>query len=137
VTVPGDVDLLDASALEDARIRAGWPAMGNELTEGITPAMTGIVAETVSFEKGCYTGQELVARVHHRGAEPVKSLVKVVAPNGTNLARGDELTVEGEAVGTVTSVTHGGLDGLGYVKRGTVVPGPADIGAAVVELSHP
>lgn len=135
VSLPADVDVLDADGLEDARIAAGWPAMGSEIGDGVTPAMTGLVGETVSFEKGCYTGQELVARVHHRGAEPVRSLVKVTTPGEGELVVDDELLVSGEPVGSITSVGRTGSFGLAYVKRGTMVPGTVDGPNGPVELS--
>ena len=51
------------------RIEAGVPMMGAELTEQTIPAEAGVVDRTVSFTKGCYTGQELVARIDSRGSE--------------------------------------------------------------------
>ncbi len=137
VSVPDNVELLDAAGFEDARIAAGWPAMGREITDGVTPAMTGLVGETISFDKGCYTGQELVARVYHRGAEPVRSLVLVSASGEHGISRGDELTISGEVVGSVTSVERTGAIGLGYVKRGTMVPGTAEVPEGSVEIHRP
>ncbi len=67
-TVPAGVALIGAEAYEVARIEAGVPKMGAELTEKTIPAETGLVERTVSFTKGCYTGQELVARIDSRGA---------------------------------------------------------------------
>ena len=49
------------------RILAGVPAMGSELDDSTIPAEAGVVDRSVSFTKGCYTGQELVARVDSRG----------------------------------------------------------------------
>jgi hypothetical protein len=135
VSLPEGVEVLDADGFEDARIAAGWPAMGSEIAEDVTPAMTGLVGETVSFEKGCYTGQELVARVYHRGAEPVRSLVMVAASGESELAVGDELVASGKTVGSITSVGRTGSFGLGYVKRGTVVPGTVDAPNGPVELT--
>jgi folate-binding protein YgfZ len=135
VVAPDDAEVLDAAGLEAARIAAGWPAMGKEITEGVTPAMTGLVVETVSFDKGCYTGQELVARVHHRGAAPVRSLVKVTAPEEAQITVGDELVVDGKPVGSITSVARDGVVALGYVKRGTTVPGIAEASGGSVKLA--
>lgn len=137
VALPDGVEVLDAAGLEDARIAAGWPAMGSEFADGVTPAMTGLVGETISFDKGCYTGQELVARVYHRGAEPVRSLVLVSASGEHEISRGDELTMSGEVVGSVTSVERTGAIGLGYVKRGTMVPGTAEVPEGPVEIHRP
>jgi folate-binding protein YgfZ len=49
------------------RIEAGEPQMGVDVDEGTIPQETGLVAETVDFAKGCYLGQELVARIESRG----------------------------------------------------------------------
>jgi folate-binding protein YgfZ len=116
----------DATAWESARIVAGVPVMGAELTEKTIPAETGLVAMTASFTKGCYTGQELVARIDSRGGNVPRHLRRLRA--ATPLAPGDELTnAEGKIVGTVTSAgTDPGLGpvGLGYVGR-AVAPGDA------------
>jgi folate-binding protein YgfZ len=108
--------------------------MGKEIFDGVTPAMTGLVDRTVSFEKGCYTGQELVARVHHRGAEPVRSLVRVNGTGDQEILVADEVTVSGELVGTITSSVGSHPTALGYVKRGTAVPGVANVPSGPVEL---
>ena len=50
-----------------ARIEAGLPAYGFEFDEGSMPAEAGLVPLAVSFTKGCYPGQEPVARLHYRG----------------------------------------------------------------------
>ena len=75
-SIPEDIDELTASELDALRIRVGWPSNA-DLDEKTTPVMTGIVAHTVSFTKGCYTGQEFVARVHYREATPPRMLVQV------------------------------------------------------------
>ena len=58
-----------AEAVEACRIVSGIPAMGTELTGKTIAAEAGLVERTVSFTKGCYTGQELVARLDARGSE--------------------------------------------------------------------
>ena len=64
-------------AWEAARIEAGVPAMASELVPGTLAAETGLLADTVSFTKGCYTGQELVERMASRGAAPPRRLAVV------------------------------------------------------------
>ncbi len=137
VSIPDGVVILDSAGLEDARVAAGWPAMGKEIADGVNPAMTGLVDQTVSFDKGCYTGQENVARVYHRGAAPVRSLVRVAVSGTNKIDEGDQLLVSGEAVGSVTSVGLAGDIALGFVKRGTAVPGSADVSSGRVELRYP
>jgi folate-binding protein YgfZ len=101
---------------EAARIAAAWPRMGAEIVPGETiPATTGIVEQSVSFTKGCYPGQELVERMHSRGAEAPRSL-RIVEVDG-DAEIGDPV-LDGDAeVGTITSVAGGRA--LAYVKRGS------------------
>lgn len=131
VSAPADVPPTD---LEELRIQTGWPAMGNEITEGITPAMTGLINVTVAFDKGCYTGQEPVARTHNRGAAPTKRLVRVTAKPGTVSVRA-EFTVDEEPAGVVTSMLASG-EGLGYLARKHATPVAATAGDHRVNLSE-
>ena len=101
---------------EVARIAAAWPRMGAEIVPGETiPATTGIVEQSVSFTKGCYPGQELVERMHSRGAEAPRSLRIVEVDGATEI--GDPVLDGGAEVGTITSVA--GRRALAYVKRGS------------------
>ena len=63
---------------EAARIEAGIPVNGAELVEGTIAAEVGLVDRTVSFTKGCFTGQELVARLDARGSKVARHLCGVV-----------------------------------------------------------
>jgi folate-binding protein YgfZ len=103
---------------EMARVGACWPRMGHEIVPGETiPATTGIVEQAVSFTKGCYPGQELVERMHSRGADAPRSL-RLLEVDGS-AAVGDPILDGEAAVGTITSVA--GSRALGYVKRGSDV----------------
>ena len=89
---------------EAARIRAGWPAMGRELTERTIPAeVGGLVESSVSFTKGCYTGQELVARIDSRGGNVPRPLRLLEIRGGDEVSPGAQIVVDGKAVGEVTS----------------------------------
>jgi len=105
-----------------ARIEAGVPAMGSELDESTIPAEAGrwLIDRSVSFTKGCYTGQELVARVDSRGNNTPRKLRLGRAPAG--LVAGMALSLDGEAVGTVTSATADGAAALVYLRRAVEVP---------------
>ena len=63
-------------AWEAARIEAGVPVNGREIVEGTIAAEVGLVERTVSFTKGCFTGQELVARLDARGSKVARSPVR-------------------------------------------------------------
>jgi tRNA-modifying protein YgfZ len=96
----GTRDVADESARE--RIERRWPAMGIELDESTIPNAAGINDRTVSFTKGCYTGQELVARVDSRGNNTPTSLRLLRATTGS-LAEGATATNDGKVVARVTS----------------------------------
>jgi folate-binding protein YgfZ len=123
--VPHGWPVMAAEEYEAVRISAGVPRMGAELTERTIPGETGCNSMTVSFTKGCYTGQELVARIDSRGGNVARHLRGLLLPErvepGTELVDG-----EGKAAGRVTSVApspSGGWVGLGYARRGVEVPG--------------
>ena len=120
------------AAMEVARIRAGWPAMGRELTERTIPAeIAGLVESSVSFTKGCYTGQELVARIDSRGGN-VPRPVRLLEIRGDGVSPGAEITVDGKAVGEVTSAATDPASGvtvaLGPVHRRVEPPANAEVG---------
>jgi folate-binding protein YgfZ len=121
---------LEPGTTDDAaRIRDGRPG-APEFDERAVPAETGWVSQAVSFTKGCYTGQELVARMDSRVAEPPRRLVRLSAD--AELTAGTPIEVDGAAVGSVTSAA--GPVGLGYVKRGARTSGDAVAGATPVQM---
>jgi folate-binding protein YgfZ len=103
-------DAADPSELEALRVQAGTPAWGKELDETVLPAEAGLDETHISFTKGCYPGQEPVARLHYRG-HPNREL-RVL---DIDADPGDELVYEGKAVGRITSAVPGRA--LGYVRR--------------------
>jgi folate-binding protein YgfZ len=110
------------SAGEADRIRAGVPAMGAELDERTIPAEVGqwFIDASVSFTKGCYTGQELVARVDSRGSNVPRHLRVLEVEGGAAVPAGAEVHHDGAVVGTVTSSADGVA--LAYVKRSVEPP---------------
>ena len=82
VVAPAGVPVVSVDDYERARIEAGVPVMGHELDESTIPAEAGIVDRSVSFTKGCYTGQELVARIDSRGGNVPRRLRGVVVGDG-------------------------------------------------------
>jgi folate-binding protein YgfZ len=118
---------VSAGAYEVVRIEAGIPAMGAELTDRTIPAETGIVELTVSFTKGCFTGQELVARIDSRGGHVPRRLRAVVLPETTPPA-GASVLAGDKPVGTLTSVAPapaGGSVALAYISRDVEPPASA------------
>lgn len=120
---PSGVPMVGCEAFELARIVAGVPRMGHELTDKTIPAETRLVDRTVSFTKGCYTGQELVARIDSRGGNVPRHLWGIeldqAAPVGASVA------LDVKSVGTLTSVAErpgGGAVALGYLGRDVTEP---------------
>jgi folate-binding protein YgfZ len=119
------VEVLDAGLepsvaedeLERLRITAGTPRLGREIDDRVLPAEAGLDARAIDFAKGCYPGQEPVARQHYRGR--VNRSLRVLALDGEELPEYDaELTHEGKAVGRVTSAARDGdhVVALAYVR---------------------
>ena len=122
-------------AIELARIRLGFPAWGRELTETVLPPEVGIEALTISYSKGCYVGQETIARMRTHG-HPNRRLVGVRQRDGTDTLPDlpGPLTVAGEEKprGTLTSFAlHPDLGGVGLalVRRELAGPGTVLLGA--------
>lgn len=101
--LPG-VDEVDVAALDALRVEAGVPAMGAELTDATIPVEAGqwLIDASVSFTKGCYTGQELVARIDSRGGN-VPRPIRGLLVEGEPVDVGSEVVADGSVVGTVTS----------------------------------
>jgi folate-binding protein YgfZ len=101
---PGVLRCGDA-AWEAVRIEAGVPVNGREITDSTIAAEVGLVERTVSFTKGCFTGQELVARLDARGSKVARKMSGLVlgagAPGGVEGSAGHELPPTGAAVLTV------------------------------------
>ena len=103
--------------LELLRIRAGTPHFGREIDDRILPAEAGLDSRAVDFEKGCYPGQEPIARQHYRGR--VNRTLRVLEIDGEAVPSYDaELEYEGKVVGRITSAARDGdrVVGLGYVR---------------------
>ena len=115
---PDDAVALDADELERLRIRAKTPRWGRELDERVLPAEAGLTDTHVSFTKGCYPGQEPIARLHYRGH--ANRALRVLELEGAALPPYDAaVDLDGKPVGRVTSVVREGdhVLALGYVRR--------------------
>jgi folate-binding protein YgfZ len=91
--------------LERLRILARTPRWGREIDDGILPAEAGLHVRSVSFTKGCYPGQEPLARLHNRGH--VNRTLRVLEVEGEPARQADEVSFEDRVVGRVTSAVHG------------------------------
>ncbi len=107
---------LDEADLEALRISGGVGRWGAELDGTRLPMEAGLVADAISFTKGCYLGQEVVVRATVRG-QVNRGLVLLRLPAGAG--PGSRLVAAGAEVGAITSAaeTPQGRLGLGYLKR--------------------
>ncbi|HEY3542228.1 MAG TPA: hypothetical protein VGK79_06770 [Gaiellaceae bacterium] len=107
---------LSQEELETRRVAAGVPRWGRELDDRVLPAEAGLEATHISFTKGCYPGQEPVARLHYRG-HPNRSLRVLQLEDVPEYDA--ELLHEGKVVGRVTSAVRrddGSVLALAYVR---------------------
>ena len=124
--LPADATELPPDELEVQRIRAGVPAWGTEIDDDTIPATLGqwVIDASVSFTKGCYTGQELVARIDSRGGNVPRRLMGLLL-DGPPPAPGSPITVDGGAAGEVTSsaldTAAGTTVALAFVPRAVAV----------------
>jgi tRNA-modifying protein YgfZ len=101
---------LSPEELERLRIESASPAWGKELDDSILPAEAGLDETHVSFTKGCYPGQEPIARLRYRGK--VNRSLRVLEVEGAEA--GDEVRHGEKVVGRVTSAVRDRA--LGYVR---------------------
>ncbi len=128
-------------AYELARINSGVPAQGHDLGEEYNPLEAGLIG-SIDFTKGCYIGQEVIARLDSY-KKVQKHLVKVLFGPDAVVSPGAVLTQAGKPVGKVTSVARnpasGTFIGLAYVRPGQAIAGaqldlePPATGTARVE----
>jgi folate-binding protein YgfZ len=121
-------------AYEALRIEAGVPALGHELDASTIPAEAGewLITTSVSFTKGCYTGQELVARVDSRGSNTPRRLRGLVLAGDAAVPPvGAQVVVGGAAAGTLSSAAYsparGAPVGLANLKRAVEPPAQATV----------
>jgi len=120
---------VDDGELELLRIKARTPRFGREIDDRVLPAEAGLDERAIDFEKGCYPGQEPIARQHYRGR--VNRTLRVLAVEGDELPEYDaELKYEGKPIGRLTSAARDpehGVIALGYVR--VEVPGDVQLSA--------
>ena len=114
---------IEDTAYDYLRIEAGRPRFGRELTLDYIPLEADLWAD-VSFSKGCYIGQEIIARMESRG-KLAKRLVRLRP--GAPVEPGAEIIAVGRPVGSITSAADGpaGPVAIGYVKTAALADGAA------------
>lgn len=126
------------AALEIARVEAGIPRFGTDILETNIPQETGQF-RALSFTKGCYPGQEIVARVRSRG-HVNRKLVGVLASAGQRLQAAGGIRAAGKDIGELTTVVWSPAlakdIALGYVRREFSEPGTkVETGGGEAEIS--
>jgi aminomethyltransferase len=130
------VEVLDADVeptlagdeLELLRIEAATPVWGKEIDEKVLPAEAGLDERSISYTKGCYPGQEPIARLHYRGH--VNRRLRVLDVDSAR--PGDEIEHDGKVVGRVTSAVPGRA--LGFVRVEVPDDAPLSVGGAEARL---
>jgi folate-binding protein YgfZ len=125
-------------ALEAFRIELGWPEYGRDVSQANLPQEIGRDRLAISLTKGCYLGQETVARLDSHGhVNKILAGLRFDTPEVP--PAGSELQAEGRPAGQVTSAAYspdlGAAIALGYVRRGLEQPGTrldSSHGSAVV-----
>jgi folate-binding protein YgfZ len=113
-------------AIEAARIEAGYPVFGVDMTDDTIPLEAGIEDRALSMTKGCYVGQEVIVRVLHRGHGRVVRKLVGLRIDGTAPDRGARLFAGQRDIGFVTSAVESprlGAIALGYVHRDFLAAG--------------
>ena len=114
--------------LERLRIEAGTPRYGHDLDDRVLPAEAGLDRTHISFTKGCYPGQEPIARLHYRGH--VNRRLRVLTVDSAT--PGDEIEYGGKQVGRITSAVPGVA--LGYVREEVPDDAELSVGGATARL---
>jgi aminomethyltransferase len=119
---------LTESTLDTLRVEKGRPAFGKDMNEETIPVEAGIQNRAIDYEKGCYTGQEVIIRIRDRGQvnKMLMGLLLGTTPRpepGTRLYEGVREKEVGWVTSSVLSPALGQTLALGYVKRGV---GPGD-----------
>jgi folate-binding protein YgfZ len=132
-----DLPVVADEELERLRIEAGTPRFGREIDDRVLPAEAGLIERAVSLTKGCFPGQEPIARLQYRGH--ANRGLRVLALETTDLPDPEsEVVYEGKAVGRVTSAAA--ADGravvLAYVRAEVPADAELEIGRAKARSLH-
>ncbi len=124
-----DSDLGGDADLERLRIEAATPRFGREIDDRVLPAEAGLDVRAISFTKGCYPGQEPIARQHYRGK--VNRRLRVLDVDGAPDAE-TPVVYDGKEVGRVTSAVPGLA--LAYVRAEVPEDAELQVGSAAARL---
>jgi folate-binding protein YgfZ len=125
-----DVGEADAETVDVLRVEAGVPLFHRDMDEDTIPLEAGIESRAISFNKGCYVGQEVIIRVLHRGHGRVAKKLAGLSIDGSSVPpTGAAVTIDDRQIGRVTSAVQsialGGPIALAYLQRDFLEPGTA------------
>ena len=138
---PSELPALSDDEAEGRRIAAGMPRHGREIDERVLPAEAGLIERTVDFKKGCYPGQEPIARLHYRGH--TNRGLRVLRLDADVLPERDsDIMLEGKTVGRITSAAlrEGGVIALAYLRNEVEADALLEVGgvrASMIEPARP
>lgn len=115
------------------RVEVGFPQFGIDMDDGTIPVEAGLVDVAFDHDKGCYTGQEVIVRIRHRGRVNwhLRALRfgDVAARPGDQLFEADGTKVRGRVTSVADSPRFGQVIGLGYVRREVEPPATLRLGS--------
>ncbi len=115
------------------RVEAGFPAFGIDMDDGTIPVEAGLVDAAFDHDKGCYTGQEVIVRIRHRGRVNwhLRALRfgDAAARPGAQLLEAGGSKVRGRVTSVADSPRFGQVIGLGYVRREVEPPATLRLGS--------
>ena len=124
---------LGAGAWDTLRVEAGFPEFGIDMDDGTIPVEAGLVDVAFDHGKGCYTGQEVIVRIRHRGRVNwhLRALRfgDVAARPGAQLFEAGGSKVRGRVTSVADSPRFGQVIGLGYVRREIEPPAAVRLGS--------
>ena len=113
-------DQVSQEEFEHLRIERIVPRIGKDLRAGFSPLEACVLKYAIDMNKGCYVGQEAIARVYFRGRTPrVLALFEIEG----KAVEGEDILAQGKKVGTITSVSPLGKLALGYILRANAKKG--------------
>ena len=128
--------IVDEGVTVDAAdlIRGGYPFIGSAQSEQFTPHMLNLdLLDAISFDKGCYTGQEIVARTHYKGATKRRTLrFESEAP----VSAGDKVSLDGREIGEVLNASGNDLLAVVPVSKVDGQLSVHDLGLSLVSLPY-
>jgi tRNA-modifying protein YgfZ len=123
---PPDLPEMPEAEYEQLRVSAGEPRWGVDVDDSTIPHESGLVPTSVDFTKGCFLGQELVARIDSRGGNTPRHLRHLRTDHA--ISPGEVVTVDGEEVGVVSSAAGGVA--LAMLKRSVSVGDSVEVAGA-------